>query len=419
MADNRIVNPDGTVEKRRPSPASQRRSKGIPQRVSPNYVPPAARGAQNAQSRRKTAPPTYGEWQKRRNDPYAQSYPPPNTRVQRKSPERPVPPSLRQNEIRQMHIPIPPSPRGTYNQTSNPYYDRTGAGKATGETAREIQKKLKKSSGQPSQNSKKSSRPAPDYIRSSVWAMPESSPIYSAPPHAGQKAPPQETPRKKGVSKEEKKAKKAEKRAKRRFMIKSFFIRLGIMFLATLTVFGLLYYFTFSSGAENSEKIEYYVRIGERYSFTAGKNMAFCSGVMYTNFSELARIFSITSVGSVDSVRFIITNEDSEDSAGCGKEEYVIFTDGVRSATVNGTVITMDGKCVTSGTDIWVPFSFVEQYIRGIVSEKDGDTVIISAEKEEEDENGQIMFPELSFAICNNSPAEHIEYPSDTKSDTK
>ena len=81
-------------------------------------------------------------------------------------------------------------------------------------------------------------------------------------------------------------------------------------------------------------------------------------------------------------MRFIITDEESEDSAGSGQENYVIFNNGSRSASVNGTSITLDSECRAYDTNFWVPFSFVENYMRGITSERDGDTIIIKASKE-------------------------------------
>lgn len=400
MADKKIVNPDGTVRKVSPQNTGARRTP----RVSPEYMPEARRGlsADKPQFRkpsptygerpqpRKSAP-TYGEWQKQRRAPNALADM--GTRdIRERLSEKNIAPGR-----------IPPV-----------------TGKSSKVTAGQLKNAL--SGKTPAPPPKKPSRPAPDYVRSSHWAMPEDSPLYPERiPTPERTAPmPKKRPAagKKTVSKEQKeriKAQKEEKRQKRAYYVKAFFVRLLVVFVACLAAFGLIFYRTFFTAKKSGGSIEYYVNFGDKASFTAAGSKAFRNGVMYIDFSALARSLGISSVGSVDSMRFIVTDKDSKDSAGTGKENYVIFTNGSGSAYINGSGIMTEGECFTSGTDMWVPFSFVSDYMRGIVTEKDGSSVTISAEKEVEDEDGNIMIPDITFAMSKATVLEHVEYPGKKK----
>ena len=380
---------------------------------------------------RNQSPMTYDRWRSAKPAPARRTGTADNTAAARRVS------SYSTGEVRQMHIPIPPSESGRYPSHQNPYYDRTPSGRATGQRAQDIQKRLKGNTQSPPQNNAqrtanpagrtsaqpKKNAPKRETAGKREWAMPENSALYSAYGAAGKRNGQRPEPRRNEAKARENAAQrkalaekraeqKREKREKRRFYIKAFFVRLGIVFLVCCLIVGGLYYFNFSADGEKSGSVDYSVRIGEKHNFSADGSNAYVNGIMYIDFSDLARVLGIASVGSIDAMRFIVPDSNAGDSSGTGNEEYVIFSDGMRSACVNGTGIIMEGACRTEGLDVWVPFSFVENYVRGIVSEKDGSLVIITAENEETDKDGNVIPPEISFSLSKPFSLPHVEYPS-------
>lgn len=395
---------------------------------------PANRAAEGYQGRNQS-PMTYDRWRNTKPAPARRTGTADNTAAARHVS------SYSTGEVRQMHIPIPPSESGRYPSHQNPYYDRTPSGMATGQRAQDIQKRLRGNTQSPPQNSAqrtaqpmaqpasqtsaqpRKTAPKKETAAKREWAMPENSALYSAYGAAGKGTGQRTNPRRnEGKPRENAAARKAlaekkaeqkrEKREKRRFFVKAFFVRLGIMFLVCALSIGGLYYFNFTADGESSGSVDYSVRIGEKHNFSADGANAYVNGIMYIDFSDLARALGIASVGSIDAMRFIVPDSEAEDSSGTGNEEYVIFSDGMRSASVNGTGIIMEGACRTVGLDVWVPFSFVENYVRGIVSEKDGSLVIITAENEETDKDGNVIPPEITFSLRKSSSLTHVDYPS-------
>lgn len=94
-------------------------------------------------------------------------------------------------------------------------------------------------------------------------------------------------------------------------------------------------------------------------------------------------------------MRFIIPSSQSEDSAGDGTEEYVLFTVGSFTASINGVNMDMAGPCRLIDTAIWVPLSFVEHYMTGVTVEReksDKITLTRTAVEGEEDVLEEITF---------------------------
>ncbi len=151
------------------------------------------------------------------------------------------------------------------------------------------------------------------------------------------------------------------------FWTRAFAVRLLIFFIITV-ILGLWWYHSefYSDIGESGDKVTYYVDNGSGTSVTAGASYAWYGGVMYVDFSALYPQFNMAAVGSLDSMRFIIKLDGVRDSAGVGSEQYVIFTDGSRTANINGSAVVMQSRCRVIGEDIWVPLSFIENYMDGI-----------------------------------------------------
>ncbi len=431
MAENRIpVSHAGFADRNRPP------------------VPRTARTGRPIPEKKDNRPPmTYGQWRNANPIPGKTAK---NKVPQSRETERRFTSYYSVDTPRQMHIPIPPSANGKYPAYPEQDRRRTPGAAYSDEKATELRNRLrpaqsraqvrpqapmKQTASKPSPRKapRKIQAPAPVNVKKTAapdgvpqkreWAMPESSVVYTA---YGTELERNTRPRKPEKDKKQQRQQlaqrraeeKKEKRRKRRFYVKSFFIRLGIMFLLCATVIGGLYFATFHSGSGKSGSVDYYVKTEQRHNFSAKSDNAYRNGVLYIDFSDFAKALGIASVGSVDSVRFIIPDADARDSGGTGREEYVIFTDGMRSAAVNGTTVIMEGACRTVGLDVWVPFSFVENYVNGLVYENDGDSVTVSCENEKKDENGDLLPPELRFSLKKSSALAHVEYPEAKKDKT-
>lgn len=242
-----------------------------------------------------------------------------------------------------------------------------------------------------------------------TWAIPEGSRIYGPYTADAARERNKEVQREKEQTLARRRAQKAaEKKRKRKFYTGAFFRRLCAVFLLSVMFFGALYYFNFTSSAEKSKSMTYTVKDTEKNTFTADGTDAYYGGVLYVDFTELGSLLGFSSVGSVDSMRFILA-DPSEDSAGTGLEEYIIFYNGMRSASVNGTGIIMEGACRTKGLHVFVPFSFVQSYIRGIAVEKDGDLTVITPEDPSSEEKTEFS---VSLALRKSVSLERADYPA-------
>ena len=205
------------------------------------------------------------------------------------------------------------------------------------------------------------------------WVIPEGSPIYTAQGRtyetsrdytAARSSPPQNAKRPKKKAKEKKNA-----GAAILFGIKIFMTRLLIMLIiCSLCTFWWYRAQFYSANGGISDDVKYSMEAedGSALSFTAPAASAYRHGVMYVDFSTVSQWFGMAEVGSIDSMRYVITSPDDRTSEGSGSEEYVIFTNGSADASVNGSAVIMSGACRTAGSHVWVPLSFIENYITGI-----------------------------------------------------
>lgn len=205
------------------------------------------------------------------------------------------------------------------------------------------------------------------------WVIPEGSPIYTAQGRSyetsrdytpARSSPPQSAKRPKKKAKEKKNA-----GAAILFGIKVFMTRLLIMLIiCSLCTFWWYRAQFHSTNGGSSDDVKYSMEAedGSTLSFTAPAASAYRHGVMYVDFSTVSQWFGMAEVGSIDSMRYVITSPDDRTSKGNGSEEYVIFTNGSAGASVNGSSVIMSGACRTAGSHVWVPLSFIENYITGI-----------------------------------------------------
>ena len=264
------------------------------------------------------------------------------------------------------------------------------------------------------------------------WIVPEGSPVYTAQGrvYEGNRngARPTADPRQQQKGRPSQRRPEPPKKKKKKFNkekflhgVKTFFVRLLTMLLIVLLV-GFWWYRAefFSDSSSRSGKVTFYME--DRGEYTVKAAEAYRGDVLYVDFSEIAGWFGMVSVGSVNSMRFICIDDLSETSAGKGGEEYAIFTSGSTNAVVNGTSISLEDICRTVDAHIWVPLSFVENYMSGIECDRGpSDSNIVFAPEGASDENEdkdkkkdkeEEFKLSVSYKIKDHDPLSPIEYPA-------
>lgn len=156
----------------------------------------------------------------------------------------------------------------------------------------------------------------------------------------------------------------------------------------------------YSKNGGRGDNIEYSMVSGKEtlHSFTAGAASAYYHGICYTDFSTVSAWLGLAEVGSIDAMRYVAADAADHTAAGSGREEYVIFRNGSETAVVNGTSVIMAGACRVVGSHIWIPLSFIENYIYGVSVEKpSAKSVKFSRTPEDGSENADAA--EISFKL--------------------
>ena len=148
-------------------------------------------------------------------------------------------------------------------------------------------------------------------------------------------------------------------------------------------------------------------------SYTAKASIAYRGEVLYCDFTEMAEWFGMVAVGSVNSMRFICTEGISETSSGKGGEEYAIFTSGSTTVLINGVSVILEAPCRTVDSHIWIPLSFVENYVSGVVCDRGakGTNILITPEGAEDVENEEEIEINAAFKVKAQNGLVHVEYP--------
>lgn len=148
-------------------------------------------------------------------------------------------------------------------------------------------------------------------------------------------------------------------------------------------------------------------------SYTTKAAIAYRGEVLYCDFTEMAQWFGMVSVGSVSSMRFICTEGVSETSSGKGGEEYAIFTSGSTTVLINGVSVILEAPCRTVDSHIWIPLSFVENYVSGVTCDRGakGTNIVITPEGAAENEEKEEIVIDASFKVKAQNGLVNVEYP--------
>lgn len=151
----------------------------------------------------------------------------------------------------------------------------------------------------------------------------------------------------------------------------------------------------------NIGKIKYFYGGAEVREATAEECAA--SGGIYICFNDLSDYIGMAESGSAAGMKFLLpSGEDNVSAAGSGKEEYVVFFSDTTKAVINGQTVTLRFQSVIHGEEIWVPSSFVEDYMNGLsldYNEKKSTVSIARVKDEEKSTDKETVYADISFKL--------------------
>lgn len=174
----------------------------------------------------------------------------------------------------------------------------------------------------------------------------------------------------------------------------AFFLRFAICFALVAAIMFIIYRsIFFDTPKPVAEEVTYslcnYDKDGEKYTaatFIGTGNYSYNRETLLISFSEISAWLDCAQVGDIYSMRYIITNED-------GTSENVVFHNNSHNAFVNGTPVVMDCEANFDWGEVWVPLSFVSDYLYGVDISATAESVILTR-------NGDT----LSFALRPTAP---------------
>lgn len=115
------------------------------------------------------------------------------------------------------------------------------------------------------------------------------------------------------------------------------------------------------------------------------------NGMLYLNMSALANEFGFTITGDHEELRFIVDSNSGD---------QVRFKLGTYFAQVNGTDIKLDGKVVKEDENVYVPASFITEYMKGIEFAFDQEKSVITVLRDtSRNEAGRFVSSDISFKL--------------------
>ena len=175
-----------------------------------------------------------------------------------------------------------------------------------------------------------------------------------------------------------------EKQRKRRKRKQAWDVFMGraILFLIIFAALAVLFCVGFAIHFNRTHPEKEITHVLYQYGGAEGERLpeeqAVQEGVLYTDFTAAAEYLGLTQIGGADSMRFVIPRETSEDSAGDGREEEVVFRADSDLCEVNGQSVRLERKAVLFGDHYLVPASFITEYMRGVTVVQENNTVNIT-----------------------------------------
>ena len=129
-------------------------------------------------------------------------------------------------------------------------------------------------------------------------------------------------------------------------------------------------------------------------TYEAAGSSAYNRRELLVNFSQVAKWLGTAQVGDVYSMRYVLNGENDS--------QNVVFHNSSQNAFVNGTPVVMKCPARFDWGEVWVPLSFVRDYMEGIEIAADADSVTLKRGESE-----------LSFALSPANPIFPAEQPEE------
>ncbi len=122
--------------------------------------------------------------------------------------------------------------------------------------------------------------------------------------------------------------------------------------------------------------------------------LAYDRSELLISFSDVSKWLGSAQVGDIYSMRFVIGSEE--------ESQTVVFHNSSQDAFVNGCPIVMKCRAQFRHGEVWVPVSFIKDYITGIEITEKKDSVSLSLSGEE-----------LSFILSPSNPITPVPIPEE------
>lgn len=119
------------------------------------------------------------------------------------------------------------------------------------------------------------------------------------------------------------------------------------------------------------------------------------NGEMYLNFSEIAKEFSFSVTGDADAWKFIARDDYTE---------YAVFSPDSSEVTINGEKTRLSAPTFVKKQNLYVPMSFISDYMSGLVLTYDEKTHTITLKADTGD-----SAEEIGFRLKDSSPLDPIQ----------
>ena len=103
--------------------------------------------------------------------------------------------------------------------------------------------------------------------------------------------------------------------------------------------------------------------------------LAYDRSELLISFSEVSKWLGTAQVGDIYSMRFVLGSD--------GASETVVFHNSSQDAFVNGTPVIMKSRAQFRHGEVWIPVSFIKDYITGIEIKEEKNSVMLSLNGEE------------------------------------
>ncbi len=160
------------------------------------------------------------------------------------------------------------------------------------------------------------------------------------------------------------------------------------------------------------DRSDYYYYIGDDQTQdksvrTVSYENVFRNNTYYINFTALAEYFDMVITGNSDTVRFMFSNQTKDNS-------YLKI--GTNTVMINGELLSLDAPVFADGDYVYVPISFVKNYINGVnVSVDEQDRTISIKRIETLSSTEDILstvYQDLSFTVRATEKSDSIDYDS-------